>query len=151
MIRENLPEGGEKLTGLATARSETAVSPLERHRRHGHYPAIISLDVRAEFARRIERELFNDGFEVMVAGEETGSLASAKTAWSTLRAAGFVVIYQNSSLGAEERRELKVAAGDRFFDLAELKLVSDDADALEHILAFAKTLRIRAEDETPGR
>jgi sulfate adenylyltransferase subunit 1 len=151
MIRENLPEDGEKWTGLRTEDSETAVSPLERHRRHGHYPAIILLDARAELARRIERALFDDGFEVMVAGEETSSLASAKTAWSTLRAAGFVVIYQNSSLGAEERLELKTGAGDCFFDLAELKLVSGDADALERILAFARTLRIRADDETPGK
>jgi sulfate adenylyltransferase subunit 1 len=138
MIRENLPESG-------TADSETVVSPLERHRRHGHYPAIILIDARAELARRIERALFDDGFEVIVAG------VSAKTAWPTLRAAGFVVIYQNSSLGAEGRLELKAAAGDRFFDLAELKLVSGDADALEHILAFARTLRIRAEDETAGK
>jgi sulfate adenylyltransferase large subunit len=151
MIRENLPEGGEKWTRLATADSETAVSPLERHRRHGHYPAVILVDARAELARPIERALFDDGFEVMVAGEETGSLASAKSAWSTLHAAGFVVVFQNSSLGAEERLELKTAAGDRFFDLAELKLVSGDADALERILAFARTLRIRAEDENPGK
>ena len=38
----------------------------------------------------------------------------------------------------KQRLELKAAAGDRFFDLAELKLPSDDADALEHILAFAE-------------
>jgi sulfate adenylyltransferase large subunit len=151
MIRENLPEGGEKWTRLGTAGSETAVSPLERHRRHGHYPAVILVDARAELAKRIERALFDDGFEVMVAGEGTGSLASAKTAWSTLHAAGFVVVYRNSSLGAEERLELKEAAGDRFFDLAELRLVSGDAEALEHILAFAKTLRIGAEDETLGK
>jgi sulfate adenylyltransferase subunit 1 len=151
MIRENLAEGGEKWARLGTADSETAVSPLERHRRHGHYPAVILVDARAEFARRIERALFDDGFEVMVAGEETGSLAPAKTAWSTLRAAGFVVVYQHSSLGVEERLELKAAAGDRFFDLAELRLVSGDADALEHILAFARTLRIRAEDQNPGK
>jgi hypothetical protein len=150
MIRENLPEGGEKWTRLGTAGSETAVSPLERYRRHGHYPAVILVDARAELAKRIERALFDDGFEVMVAGEETGSLASAKTAWSTLHAAGFVVVYRNSSLGAEERLELKAAAGDRFLDLAELRLVSGDAEALEHILAFAKTLRIGAEDETLG-
>jgi hypothetical protein len=127
------------------------VSPLERHRRRGHYPAVILVDARAEYARRIERALFDDGFEVIVAGEETGSLASAKTAWSTLHAAGFVVIYQNSSLGVEERLELKATAGDRFFDLAELKLISGEADALERILAFARTLRIRAEDENPGK
>jgi hypothetical protein len=151
MIRENLPESSEKWTKLGTTESETAVSPLERHRRHGHYPAIIFVDARAELARRIERALFDDGFEVMVAGEETSPLASAKTLWSTLRAAGFVVIYQNSSLGAEERLELKAAAGGRFFDLAELKLVSGDADALERILAFARTVRIRAEDESAGK
>jgi sulfate adenylyltransferase subunit 1 len=151
MIRENLPESSEKWTKLGTADSETAVSPLERHRRHGHYPAIILVDARAELARRIERALFDDGFEVMVAGEETSSLASAKTAWFTWRAAGFVVIYQNSSLGAEERLELKTVAGDRFFDLADLQLVSGDADALERMLAFARTLRIRAEDETTGK
>jgi sulfate adenylyltransferase subunit 1 len=151
MIRENLPESGEKWTRLGTADSETAVSPLERHRRHGHYPAVILVEARAELARRVERALFDDGFEVMVAGEETGSLASAKPAWSTLHAAGIVVVYQNSSLGAEERLELKAAAGDRFFDLAELKRVSGDTDALERILAFARTLRIRAADETPGK
>jgi sulfate adenylyltransferase subunit 1 len=151
MIRENLPESSEKWTKLGTADSETAVSPLERHRRHGHYPAIILVDARAELARRIERALFDDGFEVMVVGEETSSLASAKTAWFTWRAAGFVVIYQSSSLGAEERLELKTAAGDRFFDLADLQLVSGDGDALERMLAFARTLRIRAEDETTGK
>ena len=151
MIRENLPESSEKWTKLGTADSETAVSPLERHRRHGHYPAIILVDARAELARRIERALFDDGFEVMVAGEETSSLASAKTAWSAWRTAGFVVIYQNSSWGADERLELKTAAGDRFFDLADLQLLSGDADALERMLAFARTLRIRAEDETTGK
>ena len=78
MIRESLPEGGEKWT-----KRGTALTALERYRRHGHYPAVILVDACAEFVRRIERALFDDGFEVMVAGEETGSLASAKTAWST--------------------------------------------------------------------
>jgi sulfate adenylyltransferase subunit 1 len=150
MIREDLPESDEKWTRLGTAGCAVAVSALERHRRRGHYPAVILVDTRAELARRIERALFDDGFEVMVVGEETISLASAKTAWSTLHAAGFVVVYQNSSLRAEERLELKTVAGDRFFDLAELQPVSGDADALEHVLAFARTLRIRAEDENPG-
>jgi sulfate adenylyltransferase large subunit len=151
MIRENLPEGGEKWTKRGAASSDSPITALERYQRHRHYPAVILVDAGAELARRIERALFDDGFEVMVAGEETGPLASAKSAWSTLHATGFVVVYQTSSLEAEERLELKAAAGDRFFDLAELKLVSGGAEALEHALAFAKTLRIGAEDETPGR
>jgi sulfate adenylyltransferase large subunit len=147
MIRET----GENWTKLGTVHSETPVSPLERHRRNGHYPAIVLVDARAELARRIERALFDDGFAVILAGEETDSLVSTKIAWSALHAAGFVVIYQSSSLGAEERLEFRATAGDRFFDFAELQSVSDDADALEHILAFAKTLRIQAKDEIPGK
>ena len=84
--------------------------------------------------------------------KKRASLASAQNCLVIrLHAAGFVVIYQNPSLGAEERLELKTVAGDRFFDLAELKLLAGDADALEHILALAETLRFPAEDENPGK
>jgi hypothetical protein len=58
-----------------------------------------------------------------------------------------VVVYQNPSLGSEERLELKAVAGGRFFELAGLKPRSGDNDALEHILAFARTLRFRAEEK----
>jgi len=148
MIRENLLESSEKWTRHGTPRTESPIISIERHRRHGHYPAVILVDAGTELARRIERALFEEGFEVMVVGEDTGSRASAKTAWSTLHAAGFVVIYQNPSLTSEERLELKTAVGDRLFDLADLKSPSSDVEALEHILTFAKTLRFRAEDET---
>ena len=151
MIRENLQESAENWARHGTAGSEGPITALERYRRHGHHPAVILVDARLGLAKRIERALFEGGFEVIVVGEETGSLVSAKTAWSTLHVAGFVVVYQNPSLGSEERCQLRAAAGDRFFDLAELKLPSDDAEALEHILAFAKTLRFQAEDENPGK
>jgi len=148
MIRENLPESGEQWRKHGIATSESSITALERHRQHGHYAAVILVNARVALARRIERALFEEGFEVMVVGEDTGSRASAKTACSTLHAAGFVVIYQNPSLTSEERLELKTAVGDRLFDLAELKSPSSDVEALEHILTFAKTLRFRAEDET---
>jgi sulfate adenylyltransferase large subunit len=150
MIRENLSESAEKWTRRALPSRETPITSLERHRRHGHYPAVILVPARRALVGRIERALFEEGFEVMVVVEEGGSFVPARTAWSTLYSAGFVVIYQNPALGSEERAELKTVAGDRFFDLAELKLPAGDAEALEHILALGKKLRFPAGAENSG-
>jgi hypothetical protein len=46
---------------------------------------------------------------------------------------------------------LRAAAGDGFFDLAEMNLRAGDTEALEHVLTFAKSLRISYEDGNPGR
>jgi hypothetical protein len=86
------------------------------------YPAVILVNARTELTARIERKLFEEGFEVIVVGGESGASVSPRAAWSALHAAGLVVIYQNPSLGSEERLELKAVADERFFDHLELKL-----------------------------
>ncbi len=149
MIREDLLENGHALSTQETANLETPVAPFERHRRYGHYPALILVNSRAALARRLERALFGKGFEVMFV-EQKASLASAKTAWSALHAAGFVVIYQNSWLGIEERLELKAAAGDHFYDLDEINL-PPGADAVGQVLALAESLRIPGGAENPWK
>jgi hypothetical protein len=106
---------------------------------------------RAALARRIERALFEMGFEVMVIDETEAPFASPRTAWAALHAAGFIVVYRNPKLGSEESAELRAAAGDGFFDLAEMNLRAGDTEALEHVLTFAKSLRISYEDGNPGR
>jgi sulfate adenylyltransferase subunit 1 len=151
MIRENLLECAEKWTQRSGPTLEGSISSLERHRRHGHYPAVILVNARPELTVRIERKLFEEGFEVIVVGGETGASVSPRAAWSALHAAGFVVIYQNLSLGSQERLELKAVVGDRFFDLSELKLPAGDAEALESILTLTETLRLPAKDEKPGK
>jgi hypothetical protein len=143
MIREDLSEEAEIRTAAEKQNSEASVIPLERHRRHGHYPAIILVNARAALVRPLERALFEAGFEVMVV-EKKASLMSARTAWATLHAAGFVVIYLNPSLGIEDRVDLRAAAGDYFFDLAELELPRGDAEAVGQVLALAESLRIPA-------
>jgi hypothetical protein len=130
--------------------SEALVIPLERHRRHGHCPAIILVNVCAEVARQLERALFEAGFEVMLV-ENKASFISTKTAWATLHAAGFVVLYQNPSPGIDERGDLRAAAGDHFFDLAEVDPLRGDAAVVERALALAETLRIPAAPENPRK
>ncbi len=151
MIREDLTEKGEKLPGRETANPEAPITPRERHQRHGHYPAIILVNARAALAGRLERALFEEGFEVMVVDEKKASFVSKKMAWATLHTAGFVVIYQNPSLGMEERLELKAAAGDHFFDLADLNLPLGDAEAVGQVVALADTLRIPAGARNPWK
>ena len=150
MIQESLTQD-DTPTRRESPSTEALVTPLERYRQHAHYPAIILTNSRAALARPIERALFERGFEVMVIDETEAPFASARIAWAALHAAGFVVVYHNPKLGSEESAELRAVAGDRFFDLAEMNLPAGDAGALEHVLSFAKSLRISYEDGNPGR
>jgi sulfate adenylyltransferase large subunit len=150
MIQDNLAQQ-EILTSRESPSAEALIAPLERHRRHAHYPAIILTESRAALARRIEHALFEMGFEVMVIDDTEAPFASARTAWAALHAAGLVVVYHNPKLGSEERAELRAAAGDRFFDLSEMNLPAGDAEALEHVVALTKSLRISGEDGNPGK
>jgi bifunctional enzyme CysN/CysC/sulfate adenylyltransferase subunit 1 len=145
MIRGDLSQDAEVLSAGETHNQEAHIIPFERHRRHGHYPAIILLNIRAELARQLERALFEAGFEVMLV-EKQASLISAKTIWATLHAAGFVVLYQNPSPGIDERADLRAAAEDHFFDIAELDQLSA-TEAVGQVLALAQTLRIPAATE----
>jgi hypothetical protein len=95
----------------------------------------------AALVRGLERALFDDGFEVMLV-ERNASTNSATAGWRMLHSAGFVVVYQNSSLGKEERLDLRAAAGDSFFDLADLSPLQSDAEIIEQVRALAESLRI---------
>jgi len=67
-----------------------------------------------------------------------------------LHAAGFVVLYQNPSPGIDERADLRAAAGDHFFDIAELDRLGA-REAVGQVLALAETLRIPAGVGMKGR
>jgi sulfate adenylyltransferase large subunit len=141
MIRGDLSGNASISTRKEIPSSQAPITPLERHRRHGHYPAIILANARPSLSGQLERVFFEEGFEVMAIGENS-SFSSARDAWAALHAAGFVVIYDNPSLSAEERLHLQSAAGGHFFDLADLELPAGDTEAVERILALVEPLRI---------
>lgn len=119
----------------------SAVTNLERYQRHGHYPAIFLTAARPALAKQLERALFQAGLEAIVVDATEASLLSARDSWALLYAAGFVVIYANPSLNAEERLELQAAAGSRYFDLETLNLATEDVDAARQVLLLAESLR----------
>jgi sulfate adenylyltransferase large subunit len=150
MIQEDLSASADILTGRERPAPDALIAALERHRRHGHYPAIILVNARAALSRRLERALFEEGFEVIFV-EENPSDPLAKNSWAALHAAGFVVIYHNPSLDPDERSHLKAAAAEHFFDLAELEVPAGDEEAVEHVLSLAASLRIPREPRNLGR
>ncbi len=150
MIQGDLSENADILTGQEGLTHNALIAPLERYRRHGHFPALFLVNLRAALSRQLERALFDEGFEVMLVEENPSDLATKPT-WADLHAAGFVVIYHNPSLDPEGRSRLKAAAGDQFFDLSELKLPAGDAEAVEHLLNLAVSLRISPESGNPRK
>ena len=143
MIQSPLSGNADALASTPAQSSETPVANLERYQRHGHYPAIFSTTARIALAKRLERTLFEEGFEAIVVDANAMSLLfSAKDSWSVLYATGFVVIYANPSLGSEERAELKSVAGGGYFDLDTLNLAAEDADAVRQVFLLAESLRI---------
>ena len=155
MIREDLSEAGARLPEQEMPDSESAVTPLERHRRHGHSAAIILVNAGAALARRLERALFDDGFAAILiergASTDPAKTDPAKAASTMLYSAGFVVIYRSASLEKEERSDLRAAAGDFFFDLADLSPLQSDAEIIEQVRALAESLRISRRTNHTGK
>jgi predicted GTPase len=145
MIQAALSKSADALPLSSERELDTPVANLERYQRHGHYPAIFSTTARPGLVKRLERSLFDEGFEAIVVDASEASLLSARDQWAILYATGFLVIYVNPSLGPEERAEMKAVAGPHYFDLDALNLPANDADAAQQVLALAESLRIANE------
>ena len=149
MISEDLSDGAPNSSGKEVLRSPSPVTPLERHLRHGHSPAIILVNSRATLAQQLERALFEEGFEAIVVEGNAG--VPAKNVLNALCFAGFVVIYNNSSLATEERAKLRSTANENLFELAEMNLPTGDAEAVERVVRLIERLRISPQQGQPER
>jgi hypothetical protein len=147
MIQAALSKSADALPLSSERELDTPVANLERYQRHGHYPAIFSTTARPGLVKRLERSLFDEGFEVIVVDASDGPALSARGSWSVLYAAGFAVIYADPSLEPEERVDLEAVAVGRYFDLDALNLPADDIDAAQHVLTLAESLRIANEEQ----
>jgi bifunctional enzyme CysN/CysC/sulfate adenylyltransferase subunit 1 len=152
MIQSSLPRNAEinsadaLPSSLGAQNPESPVTNIERYQRHGHYPAIFSTSKPA-LAKRLERPLFEAGFEATVVDASEVSPLSARDSWAILYAAGSVVIYAKPFLEPEERVELEAAAGGRYFDLDTLNLAAEGTDAAQQVLVLAESLRIANEKQ----
>jgi len=123
--------------------ASSPVSAEERRRRHGHWPAVLLLEGRQELATRLERHLFEQGFEVLHLADSAVSVDALSETIRVAQAAGIVVLYSGGTLNAETRRLIATISESRFFDLAESKTshLSEEEHARQ-ALAFAQALRL---------
>ena len=142
MIQEDLsdrqrPERAE----LASSEvAEKRVSAQERYDRHGHFPATFLLRNQPALASKLERALFDQGFEVLRFDDE----ASGGTLLDTVRAAqriGAVFIYSGVALDTETKQRLALEAKPRLFDLSRKNENANDEEVFRRALALADSLR----------
>jgi sulfate adenylyltransferase large subunit len=143
MIQEDVQdrEGQEGLGLPSLDFVATGVRVEARYERHGHYPATFLLENRPALASRLERALFESGFEVL---HLDGAAASPGALVQTIRAMlgiGAVSIYSGDVLDAETKAQLVADVKAKLFELSRENENANDEEVFRRALALAQTLR----------
>jgi sulfate adenylyltransferase large subunit len=153
MIRENLNsrQGQEELELISPEAAQQRVSAQERYERHGHYPATFLLENQPALGSRLERALFEQGFEVVHLEDE----ASCHTLVDAIRAAqtiGAISIYSGDMLDTETKRRLASEVRPPLFDFPQKSKNVSEEGSIQRALALAESLRFaKPQDREEGK
>jgi hypothetical protein len=120
--------------------ARNTVSAEERYRRHGHHPAIFLLENRPVVASKLERALFEKGFEVLLLGGNAESPSSILDAIRTTQRIGAVAIYFGDALDAEGKKRLAMEANPRLYEISRQSESASDEQLFLRGLALANSL-----------
>jgi len=142
MIQEDLRDRpgleGPELASLEAA--QKGVGAQERYERHRHRPAVLLLENRPALASRLERTLFDQGFEVLHLNDHE---ASPHALLDTVRAAqrmGAVSIYSGEALDIETKQRLASEVTPRLLDLSWENESANDVELFRRALTLADSL-----------
>ena len=142
MIQEDLPQP-EREPGLAPPKApHKAVGAPERYQRHNHYPATFLLENQPELAARLERALFDRGFEVLHLSSGESPLDALPHLVQALQKIGAVLIYSGDSLHAGIKEQLASVAQSRLVNLSRQSEDFDDRELLRRAITLADSLRL---------
>jgi hypothetical protein len=119
MIQEDIadPQALEEHALLSPETAQNQVSGSERHRRHGHYPGTFLLENRPALASKLERALFEQGFEVLlIPGAESPSLIF-ETIRTTQRM-GAISVYCGDALDVQTKERVAAEVNSRLFEFS---------------------------------
>jgi sulfate adenylyltransferase large subunit len=137
MIEESTAESLEplKLGSLEfSGEAEATVTPAERYKRAGHYPATVWLTARQDLAGMLERKLFDLGCSVHVLADDRESHLLPELA-RVLNSAGLIAICSIASPdGAEAKRAQELAGDTRFLLVDPQQLPVRDEEASEVLM-----------------
>ncbi|MCU1239469.1 MAG: sulfate adenylyltransferase subunit 1 [Candidatus Acidoferrum typicum] len=149
MIEEAVPEGRRlEAPEVASPRTpQERVSAQERYARHGHYPATILLQDKPSLANRLERALFDQGFEVLHLDDREESSFVLLDAIRAAHRIGAVSIYSGHVLDTDTKQRLASEMMPRLLDLSGESEAFDDEEVLRRALALADSLRLTMPEE----
>jgi sulfate adenylyltransferase large subunit len=144
MIQEALPDreepGGQELASPVAAQKR--VSAQERYERHGHYPALFLLENRPALASRLERALFEQGFEVLHLNDGKASPDALLEAVRAAQGMGAVSIYSGEALDTETKQRLASEVKPRLLDPSRKNENANDEELFRRALTLADSLRL---------
>ena len=141
MIQEDISAAAGEKEFAAYAVDRTSVAPEERYARHGHFPAVVLLEDRPALAERLERSLFDLGFEVLHLSRPESSKDNFVDVVRVAQSAGLIVLYSGDVLAEETKQGLATEFSGRVFDLAGAPEPQADVEqTTRHVVAFAQAL-----------
>jgi sulfate adenylyltransferase large subunit len=145
MIQDDLAnqQGQEELELALPEIAKNQVSAEERYDRHGHYPATFLLEGRPAIASKLERALFEQGFEVVLLGGDRESPNLILEAIRTTERIGAISIYSGDALDAETKERLAAEVNHRLFEISRQNESASDEQVFLRGLALADSLRLR--------
>ena len=147
MIQKDLPipEGQGELLLASPEIARNEVSARERYQRHGHYPATFLLENRPAVASKLERALFEQGFEVLLLGGNAALPSSILEAIRITQRIGAIAIYCGDALDAQSKDRLATEVSPRLFEISGRS--ENDQQLFLHGLELAESLRLAEPQE----
>jgi len=122
--------------------ANNSVSAEERYQRHGHRPATFLLPNQPSLAARLERALFDQGFEVLHLDAADASPETLVEMIRATHALGAISIYPGDALDPSVMERLFTEATAALFDLSAETENASEEEILRRALALADSLRI---------
>jgi sulfate adenylyltransferase subunit 1 len=153
MIEGAAPNGQGTVATQPTALeiAQQGVSAQERYERHGHRPATFLLEDQPALASRLERTLFEQGFEVLHLDQRESSSYALLDAARAAHSIGAVLLYSGHVLDTETRRQLASEASVRLVDLSGKNENFNDEEVFRRALALADSLRLAKPEQNQER
>jgi bifunctional enzyme CysN/CysC/sulfate adenylyltransferase subunit 1 len=120
MIQEDIaePQSLEEPALRPPENAQNQVSGSERHKRHGHYPGTFLLENRPALGSKLERALFEQGFEVLLI---PGGAESPGLIFETIRTTqrmGVISVYCGDVLDVQTKERLAAEVNPRLFEFS---------------------------------
>jgi hypothetical protein len=151
MIRADLADQTVVGDAPSIAQEHIPVTPADRYKRHGHFPGLILVENNPALATRLERALFDGHFEVLLVSDDAVPNSLFEQQYPAFESAGLVVIYSCAALNSQVKRRLVEMAGERFFDMSNLRKSGSETDARQKLVSALHSFKSVEDKADPNK